>query len=107
MHRTPRTDDVFDAVIHVTERLDPASADLIVNVQEVVAAVFAARDEPTLTRTWDFYVGVSTHDLLKRGITVRHYTYVQVAARTYAEAQDIAVAMAACGGWMPTKTVRI
>lgn len=85
MHRNPNIDDVFDVMIDIVKHPGPVN----------------------LTRVWDFYVGVSTHDLLKEGITVHHYTYVQVAARTYAEAQDIAAAMAACGGWMPTKTIRI
>lgn len=53
---------------------------------------------------YEFDVGVSTHDLLREGCTVHHYTRVEVVADTLAEAQDIAAAMAACGGWMPTVT---
>lgn len=52
--------------------------------------------------TWEFDIGVSTHDLLRDGVTVRHWTRVHVAAGSYAEARLIACQMAACGGWMPT-----
>lgn len=51
---------------------------------------------------WEFDVGVSTHDLLKVGITVAHYTRVQVVAETHLEASLIALEMASAGGWMPT-----
>lgn len=54
---------------------------------------------------WEFDVGVSTHDLLKEGVTVRHYTRVNVAAETHAEARLIACQLAACGGWMPTEAL--
>lgn len=56
---------------------------------------------------WEFDVGVSTHDLLKEGVTVRHYTRVIVAAESYTVAQVIACQMAACGGWMPTEAVLV
>lgn len=51
---------------------------------------------------WEFDVGVSTHDLLKLGITVHHYTRVQVAEDDHRTAGLIALEMAACGGLMPT-----
>lgn len=60
-----------------------------------------------MSKVWSFYAGVSTHDLLRQGVTVRHYTRVTVAASTFAEAQDTAACMAACGGWMPTELIRI
>lgn len=52
--------------------------------------------------TWEFDVGVSTHDLLKNGIVVHHWTLVHVAAPNHLEARLIACQMAAAGGWMPT-----
>ena len=58
-----------------------------------------------MNEVWEFDVGVSTHDLLRIGCIVHHYTRVEVAARTLAEAQDTAAALAACGGWMPTVTI--
>ena len=58
-----------------------------------------------MTHTWEFDVGVSTHDLLKQGVTVRHFTRVTVSASTHAEARCVAAQMAACGGWMPTLTL--
>lgn len=54
---------------------------------------------------WEFDVGVSNHDLLKDGVTVRHYTRVTVAAETYTEARLVACQLAACGGWMPTEAL--
>jgi hypothetical protein len=39
---------------------------------------------------------VSSHDLLKLGIVVRHFT------RVYVVASLIALEMSAAGGWMPT-----
>lgn len=51
---------------------------------------------------WEFDVGVSTHDLLKCGVIIRHFTRVIVSAPTHIEGQCIATQMAACGGWMPT-----
>lgn len=54
---------------------------------------------------WEFDVGVSTHDLLRRGVTVRHYTRVSVVASSYVEAQLTACQLAACGGWMPTEAL--
>lgn len=60
-----------------------------------------------MSHIWEFDVGVSTHDLLREGCVVRHYTRVQVAATTYAEAQNTAAALAACGGWMPTVTIYV
>jgi hypothetical protein len=57
---------------------------------------------------WEFDVGVSTHDLLKQGVIVRHYTRVSVAASSsYVEARLIACQLAACGGWMPTKAALV
>lgn len=54
---------------------------------------------------WEFDVGVSTHDFLREGIVVHHYTRVTVAAATYPSAVAIAGEMAACGGWMPTEAL--
>lgn len=54
---------------------------------------------------YEFYVGVTTHALLRRGITVSHYTHVTVAASSHVQATCVAAEMAACGGWMPTVTV--
>lgn len=54
---------------------------------------------------WEFDVGVSTHDLLKQGVIVRHYTRVSVDAETYTEARQVACQLAACGGWMPTEAL--
>lgn len=56
----------------------------------------------TTTTEWEFDVGVSTHDWLKEGVTVHHYTRVQVAADDHQTASLIALEMAAAGGWMPT-----
>jgi hypothetical protein len=56
---------------------------------------------------WEFDVGVSTHDLLKQGVTVRHYTRVSVAASSYVEARLVACQLAACGGWMPTEAALV
>jgi hypothetical protein len=56
---------------------------------------------------WEFDVGVSTHDLLRQGVTVRHYTRVSVAASHYVEARLIACQLAACGGWMPTEATLV
>lgn len=56
---------------------------------------------------WEFDVGVSTHDLLKEGVTVRHYTRVSVSAVTYVEARLVACQVAAAGGWMPTEAVLV
>lgn len=101
MHRSPNTDDVHDVLIdlvRVVEILDPPPAHLVESVRRTLDLA---------SYVWSFYVGVSTHDLLRQGIVVRHYTKVTVAASTYAEAQDTAAAMAACGGWMPTELIRI
>ena len=56
---------------------------------------------------WEFDVGVSTHDLLKEGITVRHFTRVNVIANGYVEARLVACQLAACGGWMPTEATLV
>ena len=56
---------------------------------------------------WEFDVGVSTHDLLRQGVVVRHYTRVVVSAETYVEARLVASQLAACGGWMPTEAVLV
>lgn len=50
-----------------------------------------------------FDVGVSTHGLLREGVTVRHHTRVTVASEDFLSAQLMACQMAACGGWMPTE----
>ena len=54
---------------------------------------------------WEFDVGVSTHDLLKEGVVVRHYTRVSVSAKSYVEARLVACQLAAAGGWMPTEAL--
>ena len=54
---------------------------------------------------WEFDVGVTTHDLLKESVVVRHYTRVSVSAATYVEARLLACQVAACGGWMPTEAL--
>lgn len=56
---------------------------------------------------WEFDVGVSTHELLRVGVTVRHYTRVTVTAERYADARLIACQLAACGGWMPTEATLV
>lgn len=56
---------------------------------------------------WEFDVGVSTHDLLKEGVVVRHYTRVSVGASSYVEARLIACQLAASGGWMPTEATLV
>jgi len=56
---------------------------------------------------WEFDVGVSTHDLLKEGVTVRHFTRVSVIAGGYIEARLVACQLAACGGWMPTEATLV
>jgi hypothetical protein len=48
---------------------------------------------PTL-QVFTFDVGVTTHDLLKRGVTVHHYRRVDVAAEDHTEAAVIACQMA-------------
>ena len=50
---------------------------------------------------WEFDVAVSSHDELKRGITVAGYVRVQVAAPDHCEASLVAAQMAAIVG-MPT-----
>lgn len=67
------------------------------------SATYATRI--AVVETWEFDVGVSTHDLLKAGVCVDHWTLVQVAAPTHLEAQLIACQMAAAGGWMPTDVI--
>lgn len=54
---------------------------------------------------WEFDIGVSTHDLLREGVVVRHYTRVSVSAETYVEARLVACQLAAAGGWMPTEAL--
>lgn len=57
---------------------------------------------PTTGTEYEFDVGVSTHDQLRKGITVDHYTRVQVFAENHQLAGLIALEIAAAGGWMPT-----
>lgn len=45
---------------------------------------------------WEFDVAVSTHDLLKRGVTVANWRRVEVLAESYSEASLTALGMA-CG----------
>lgn len=54
---------------------------------------------------WEFDVGVSTHDLLREGVVVRHYTRVSVFASSHVEARLVACQLAAAGGWMPTEAL--
>lgn len=101
MHRSPYTDDIYDTLldlVHVVEVLDPPPSSLVDTVWRTLDVE---------RHVWSFYVGVSTHELLRAGVTVSHYTKVTVSAVTFAEAQDTAACMAACGGWMPTELVRI
>ena len=56
---------------------------------------------------WEFDVGVTTHDLLREGVTVRHYTRVTVVAEHYTVARLTACQVAACGGWMPTEATLV
>jgi len=56
---------------------------------------------------WEFDVGVSTHDLLRQGVVVRHYTRVTVSAESYTKARLIACQLSACGGWMPTEATLV
>lgn len=55
--------------------------------------------------TYEFDVGVSTHDWLRAGVTIHHWTTVEVAAASRNEAALIAAQVASCGGWMPTATL--
>jgi hypothetical protein len=101
MHRNPRTDDIHDVLldlVRVVDVLDPPPSHLVDAVRHTLDVE---------RHVWSFYAGVSTHELLRAGVTVSHYTKVTVSAATFAEAQDIAACMAACGGWMPTELVRI
>jgi hypothetical protein len=45
-------------------------------------------------QVFNFDVGVTTHDLLKQGVTVDHYRRVVVAAEDYTETAVIACQMA-------------
>lgn len=56
---------------------------------------------------WVFDVGVSNHDLLRAGITVRHFTRVVVWSTSFVDAKLTACQMAACGGWMPTSATYV
>jgi len=58
-----------------------------------------------MSSVFEFDVGVSTHDWLRVGVTVRHRTVVTVAATTRDEAALITAQVASCGGWMPTETL--
>jgi hypothetical protein len=51
---------------------------------------------------WEFEVGVTTHDDLKRGVTLRHWTRVSAEGRTRDDAALVALQTASCGGWIPT-----
>lgn len=56
---------------------------------------------------WEFDVAVSTHDLVKAGVTVAAWIRVQVAAYSYDEAHLVAGQMAACHGMPTDALVRI
>lgn len=47
---------------------------------------------------WEFDVGVSSHALLREGVTVHHYRRVEVVAGDFQEARLIACQMAALDG---------
>lgn len=51
---------------------------------------------------YEFDVGVSTHDRLRRGERVAAYRRVTVAGDSYTDAALLACQMAACDGAMPT-----
>jgi hypothetical protein len=48
---------------------------------------------------WEFDVGVTTQEDLKRGVLVDHYVLVQVEADDYLEASLSAIQMAWCVGY--------
>jgi hypothetical protein len=58
-----------------------------------------------MANVFEFDVGVSTHDALKSGVAVHHWTRVTVAADSRDEAALVAAQVASCGGWMPTDTL--
>ncbi len=51
---------------------------------------------------WEYDIGLATHDSLREGWTVHHWTRVVVVADTELDARLMACQVAACGGWMPT-----
>lgn len=55
--------------------------------------------------TYEFDVGVSTHDWLRVGVMIHHWTVVEVVAASRNEAALVAAQVASCGGWMPTATL--
>lgn len=61
--------------------------------------------DPQGLSVWSYDVAVSTHEDLREGWLVHHWTRVTVAAESESEARLIACQMAACGGWMPTKVM--
>lgn len=48
---------------------------------------------------WEFDVGVTTHEQLRRGVLVDHYVLVRVEAPSYLEASLTAIQMAWCVGY--------
>jgi hypothetical protein len=56
---------------------------------------------PPVSGTWEFDVCVSTHELLRQGVTEATRVRVEVAAKDHCEARLIAAQMAAVVG-MPT-----
>ncbi|PXY20839.1 hypothetical protein [Prauserella muralis] len=48
---------------------------------------------------WAFDVGVSSHELLREGVTVGQWVRVEVAAESYLEAAEVAIQMAGVVGY--------
>lgn len=105
MHQRLSVNDVIGGLIHIVEQLDAPPDNLVTNVTDIIQLESTSPEASDAGEVWEFDVGVSTHDLLRVGCVIHHWTRVDVVASTFAEAQDIAAAMAACGGWMPTITV--
>lgn len=49
--------------------------------------------------TFEFYVAVTTHDLLQQGITCAQWTHVRVAAPNHHDAAQTAIQMGFCVGY--------
>jgi len=56
---------------------------------------------------WEFDVGVTTHELLRRGVLVDHYVLVRVAAGSYLEASELAIQMGFVVGYATECLLRI
>ncbi|MBK1785126.1 hypothetical protein [Prauserella cavernicola] len=53
----------------------------------------------TTEMTWEFDVGVTTHELLQQGVTVAQWARVDVAASSYLEAAQLAIQMGGVVGY--------